>query len=347
MVTVDKVISRVTETRWSKLYIAIAALQCIIIIALQVAICYQNTLQARILNNSPNKYSDFMTTAIARFHEIKWENVAFIGFQVFFFGMACDATVYQNTAEILALAILNIICAILGALEVFDGIRWLDRLKAHSQPTDPLTVAEKIEIALSVTILSFACVMAYLSYQMSKQFGWNIYKKIGADIQIQKMYRVFQFFVLGLKIDIYIEFMVSLFYVIQFSIRPNGLDSQSMFQIVATALILPMLYFARTAVSAESKTRMIIFIVFQVMIFIDFIFIFIATLKDASWYTWIVLVWIGIAFNLATSALGFICMRNFGKGLKPFVQRGPEGKRDLEMSKSQANDNWQIDDDDD
>lgn len=96
---------------------------------------------------------------------------------------------YQNTAEILALAILNVACAVLGALQVVDGVKWLDRLLETSYPTDPLAMAEKIEISLSVVLLSFAIVMSFLSYQMSKQFGWNIYKKIGADVQIQSRFK--------------------------------------------------------------------------------------------------------------------------------------------------------------
>lgn len=92
---------------------------------------------------------------------------------------------YQNTAEILALGILNVVCAVLGALQVVDGVKWLDRLIGTSYSTTPLAMAEKIEISLSVALLTFAIIMSYLSYQMSKQFGWNIYKKIGADVQIQ------------------------------------------------------------------------------------------------------------------------------------------------------------------
>lgn len=83
------------------------------------------------------------------------------------------------------MAILNVACAVLGALEVVDGNKWLNLLKLTQYKTYPLAMAEKIEIALSVTIMSFAVVMSFLSYQMSKQFGWNIYKKIGADVQIQ------------------------------------------------------------------------------------------------------------------------------------------------------------------
>jgi hypothetical protein len=73
----------------------------------------------------------------------------------------------------------------MGALEVVDGVKWLNLLKFTKYSTDLLSMAEKIEIALSVAIMTFAVIMSFFSYQMSKQFGWNIYKKIGADVQIQ------------------------------------------------------------------------------------------------------------------------------------------------------------------
>lgn len=62
---------------------------------------------------------------------------------------------------------------------------------------------------------------------------------------------MFQFFVLGLKIDIFVEFLVSLFYVIQFGMTSDIVTWESGIQIVVTILILPMLYFARTAVCIE------------------------------------------------------------------------------------------------
>lgn len=84
---------------------------------------------------------------------------------------------------------LNCLCAILGALEIVDGVKWLNLLKQTTYSTTPLAIAEKIEIALAVVILAFAIVMSYLSYEMSKQFGWNIYKKIGADVRIQSKWQ--------------------------------------------------------------------------------------------------------------------------------------------------------------
>lgn len=189
--------------------------------------------------------------------------------------------------------------------------------------------------------------MSYCSYQMSKQFGWNIYKKIGADVQIQRMYRMFQFFVLALKIDIFTAFMVSIFYVIQFALKPASVLWESVVQVIITVLIIPMLYFARTAGSTESKARMITFLVFLCLVLFHFALMFAQTLQpNNNWYTWIVLVWLGISFILITAALGIICMKNFDKGLKPFVQRGNlKAKMDLEnnMKKAQAHQSWHID----
>ena len=60
-------------------------------------------------------------------------------------------------------------------------------------------------------------------------------------------------------------------------------------------------------------------------------------------------VFVGIATDVITFALGFMCMRNFDKGLKPFVQRGRNKQKlqqDLEMNqKNQSRQSWRIDDD--
>lgn len=62
----------------------------------------------------------------------------------------------------------------------------------------------------------------------------------------------------------------------------------------------------------------------------------------------IILVIVGIVFNIITIGLGVVCMRNFGKGLQPYVQRGSNKRKlqDLEMnSKNNNRNSWRIDDD--
>lgn len=77
------------------------------------------------------------------------------------------------------------ICAVFGAAEIVDGSKWLNKIISYGIDVAPLKVAEKTEIALTVLILVFAIAFVFLSWKMYQQFGWNIYKKLGADISLR------------------------------------------------------------------------------------------------------------------------------------------------------------------
>lgn len=87
---------------------------------------------------------------------------------------------------------MNLACSVFGALEVIDGKRWLSILRRISEErglplnTRPIQTAFYVEIAMSILVGLFAIAFAYLSYAVVKEFGWVIYKKIGADIAIQR-----------------------------------------------------------------------------------------------------------------------------------------------------------------
>ncbi|KAI8393874.1 uncharacterized protein BYT42DRAFT_609639 [Radiomyces spectabilis] len=364
MVTLEKIYRRITHSKWTKAYVILACLQGITIIILQSIIAYQNTSQVALLVSDETALHLFRDSnphvamaidqAADRLKRIKWENIAFIGFQFWFVGMSFDSTIYQNSAEVIALAVLNFVCAVLGALEVVDGRRWLRTLRNLKNvydlniSTDPLRLAYYLEIVLAACLALFACAFAFLSYQVVRQLGWVIYKKIGGDIAIQKMYRTFQFFVLALKIDIFIEFLVSCFYIGQFVLKA-GFEWKTYVFVIVTFCMLPMFYFARMTICAEGTKRMIIFIIFQIVIFFQFILILGQTITPEDfWYTWICFVVVGMILAIATSVLGFMCLRNFGKGLEPYVQRGAKKQEQmdrLELNKHSTSSSWQIDDD--
>jgi hypothetical protein len=52
--------------------------------------------------------------------------------------------------------------------------------------------------------------MAVISFSLYKQFGWNIYKKIGADVNMQKIYKTMLVFVMLLKLDLFFVLLVSI-----------------------------------------------------------------------------------------------------------------------------------------
>ena len=96
---------------------------------------------------------------------------------------------YQNAAEVIALAVLNTICILIGGLEVMDARRWLSRLDQNFNfpiRLVPLRIALYLEIAMTVVQVVFALIFMYLSYAVVKEFGWVIYKKIGPDVIMQR-----------------------------------------------------------------------------------------------------------------------------------------------------------------
>jgi hypothetical protein len=52
--------------------------------------------------------------------------------------------------------------------------------------------------------------MALMSFKLYQEFGWNIYKKIGADIYMQKIYKTMLIFVMLLKLDLFFVLLVSI-----------------------------------------------------------------------------------------------------------------------------------------
>ncbi|KAM3578879.1 hypothetical protein VKS41_008672 [Umbelopsis sp. WA50703] len=347
MPSVEKITQRVTETRWSIIYVFMATFQAIVVIAIQAAIAYENTTESKNLANSSIADS---SDGAERFDRMRWENIAFIGFQVWFSAMALDGIANQNVAEVLAIFAFNLICGVLGALEILDNHLWITRLQ-KSMDVSVLKVAEKIEIALAVILPLLAVVFALPTYKIVKQLGWTRYKKIGADLSIDKMFRLFQRFVLLLKINIFTEFIVSLFFVIKGGSSLLGDTAASTpwmegVQIIVTALMLPMLYFARTAVSAESPNRMISFIVFQVVVIFHFALMLYNTLYlSDKWVIWLCFVIMGMIIDITTIVLAAMCKNNFGKGLKPLVQRGAAKRAELkEMHALQEQETWKIDD---
>ncbi|CAO3650752.1 unnamed protein product [Cunninghamella blakesleeana] len=349
MVDKEKVKQRITQSKITMTYVIMAIVQGIIIIALEAAIASQNTSQAYVTKNSSHT-SQENKDAFNQLNRIKWENIAFIGFQVWTMCMVLDATVQQNAAEVCVLGVLYVLCAVLGGLQILDSKKWMEILHSRAISISPLSTALTIEIVLAVLLALFAITFSFISYKIMSEFGWAIYKKIGADIAIQKMYVIFQYFVLCLKINIFVEFLVLCFYLIQFVIKEGQFDWHSLIFLIVTILILPMLFLARVSVSQESRLKMILFILFQCVVIFSFILILTQTMDD-EWYIWTCFVFVGIIFSLITCIFAILCIRNFDRGLHRYVQRGESkklnktGENPFEMKRQPTNESWHIDED--
>lgn len=138
----------------------------------------------------------------------------------------------KNTLQFLFLAFFNFSLLVYGALQIVEVQQNVSDLinagaTAPGVPTNVLTVLVPIVIAIAE--------VAYigLGYQIWKEFGWKVYKFLGADRTIKKVYSFYQIFECLLKFDI--------FFWAGFSVQWISLVLQNNdFEFYATIIALPL-----------------------------------------------------------------------------------------------------------
>ncbi|CAG8485609.1 12719_t:CDS:2, partial [Cetraspora pellucida] len=109
------------------------------------------------------KYSSEM---IPKFPFITLDNIIFICFQLFQLYFCFNAVLNEHIVQIIAINVLNFGWSIYGF--VITNVSYeLNNFIDCIPPNSPVTVA-------------------YLSFELYDQFGWNIYKKLGGDLRIQE-----------------------------------------------------------------------------------------------------------------------------------------------------------------
>lgn len=152
-------------------------------------------------------------------------------------------------------------------------------------------MALRNEIGLVAILSLFSFIFVYLCWKLYKQFGWSIYKRIGADINQQKRFRLAQLFLLSLKVDAFFQLILCVFYgVVMTQEKYYALAFTDkkfigyIIHIILTVLLIPGLFLARHGVITENQTVMIIFLVTQVAMGLDFILVLVDSAGD--WVFW-------------------------------------------------------------
>jgi len=88
-------------------------------------------------------------------------------------------------------------------------------------------------IALPVLLGVHTMVLAFLAWQLYKEFGWKIYKQIGADPKMKRRYLVYQIYIALLKFD----FFLFVGFAVQFLVIVQGTAT---YETVLTSIALPI-----------------------------------------------------------------------------------------------------------
>ncbi|CAJ0825982.1 6635_t:CDS:2 [Entrophospora sp. SA101] len=311
---------RVTESKWTLFFLIASIIQAFLAIALEIRILTRNKYaNDRFTANSESVNETCTNIIVNRMANIVGENTIFIVFNFFQLWFSYNAIYYQNVIQLLTLAGINYFVGFFAIVQIIEINKW----KANAEECKPAYIFqnqfERYEIPLITISLLSATTMAYFTWKLYQQFGWNIYKKIGADLRMQSIYKTMLIFVMLLKLDVFFMIVLAIQACTAFSYKavddPKYLDPPVLYWLHVFVTILIVFL----QILAFRSVRMQIFIATWIITLADFIMILKFSIKSAredSWFFFIGYIVSGIVMSLLTFIWGIFVLNNFGLGLK-------------------------------
>ncbi|THV07568.1 hypothetical protein K435DRAFT_741900 [Dendrothele bispora CBS 962.96] len=247
----------------------------------------------------------------------------FVLAHVFQFALAVDAVYARNTLQFMFLIMFN-------ALFLVYAIIQIGEVKEAVQDANSGTGILSIPINVLTTIIPVVIAVAELAYialgwQIHNEFGWKVYKFLGADRRIKKMYANYQIYECLVKFDVFfwVGFSVQFIWLV---LRRD--DWEFYVTCAALPLSLVLLVEGHLAARHENKWMMATFMSGCVSAMVYFVYKLVKVLiyKNTDDYrlTWKSLTTfsvISIILLFATFVMSVMVMQKFGRGLKESLTR--------------------------
>ncbi|KAI9497300.1 hypothetical protein BDB00DRAFT_23490 [Zychaea mexicana] len=273
----------------------------------------------------PDESGNSYMSVLISLKRLKDENVFFVLFHVFQFYLGIDAVsvciviVRQSIIQLMAHAANQLICVILALVQLSETLKWNGSVDSVDETTGQTTdrsafgKALRFEIALAALMAVLTVIFTFLCVKLLRQFGWNVYKRLGADPRLQARFRQCQVFLLNLKLDGFFHVVFSIFWIVVMTQEGYHRGSAAaitwyVLHFILTIIQIPFPFIARYGIVTEKPRFMVAFLVVHGLLAVDFIII----LQQMC---------LAIILSITTIVFGSLVTHNFGLGLKPYVQR--------------------------
>jgi len=231
--------------------------------------------------------------------------------------MALDAVYNRNTLQVFCLTAFNLSFMVYSIIQIGE-IREIGGVVSEQ------TGISNIPINVLTTIIPCVIAAAELAYiglgwKIYTEFGWQVYKFLGADRQIKKMYAHFQVFECLVKFDVFfwVAFCVQLIWLVL-----QKQDWEYYVTVAALPLSIIVLVEGNLAARHENKWMMCTFIsgCFGALVYFVYklakVIILRGTVFARTWKSLIIFSVLSIIMLLITIVFAGILMYNFDRGLK-------------------------------
>ncbi|GAA6041710.1 hypothetical protein JCM8097_003094 [Rhodosporidiobolus ruineniae] len=238
----------------------------------------------------------------------------FILAHVFQLVLAVDALVAKNTIQVMALLLFNTLFLVYAFVQIHE-IRRLVTGEALS------VLVWFIPVMISLTEVTYLATI----WPIYKEFGWQVFKRIGADRRIKKCYAWYQVFISILKFDFFFFIAFSLQLVL---LVPTQTDAERWITVAALPITLLLLLLGYFAVKREHRLMFYGFLVGCAIGCAYFVYKLFIIYRDRDvdyrlvFKSLTVFAALCLAALIWTTANVIICYRHFGRGLKYHMMKG-------------------------
>jgi len=273
---------------------------------------------------------------VAILRNTKREDVTFIAFQFWVLGMSVVAILNESIPHIVASLLTHMIATAWAAFQIVHTASFkadFNRLSTNGACNKvnflPRYWKERRDAEIPSLALNVAALLtsAFLTWRLMKLFGWQTFKRVGASLTINRVYKLVLILLITIQLALF-------FMVVSLALWLDQLWNGQIGHlatlahvykpvfIVVIILLFPWLTTGWFGVRRELRVPTLIFLVLSFGYLLGWGAMFTSTTfrwTFAQWRFFSVIASSSVLLTFTALILGFICRLNFGKGLLRYL----------------------------
>jgi len=266
----------------------------------------------------------------------KREDMVFIAFQFWVLGISVVALLNESIPHILASLLTHLMATAWAGFQITHTANFrsdfrrvittgaCNKVSLLPHFWEARSKAEIPSLALNIIALF---VSSYLTWKLIKLFGWQTFKRVGASLMINRVYKLVLLLSITIQLSLFFMIVTVSLWVDQLMDSAIGdlANFQKLYKVtsfITLALLVPWLMTGWFAVRRELRVPMFIFLSLSMLYLGGWGFMFFSTTFRWTFITWrffSVMASASVLLTVLSIILGVICRYNFGKGLTRYL----------------------------
>ncbi|KAG0066351.1 hypothetical protein BGZ89_007360 [Linnemannia elongata] len=184
----------IPDVPWPRATLFIVTLETVVALVLESLV-----LREHVVRPEPNRDTGVLDTALSTPQTIY--PIVYLFAIVSLFTLCIDAMYHRNQIQVVAFTFFNILCCTYGVIQTLaDWNGATAQLKAFN-------------LAISVTMGVSSIFLIFCAFKLSRVFGWEMFRFLGADLKMRKMHKAYEILITLLKFDVFffVGFAIQMF----------------------------------------------------------------------------------------------------------------------------------------